>query len=356
MPMKRAVSLALCCMLCLVAVGGVAIALQPADDNLIAGLDVSKWQGDIDFEKVRDAGIEAVYIRSSRGSSYIDPYFEQNYERARAAGLDVGFYHYVSATDVEEGVLEAQFFTSVISGKQAQLLPVMDYEDYSNVERTNEVGMAFLQEMQRLTGLKPVLYASASHARDQWSKEIADMTLLWVAHWGVSQPKDNDKWDSWAGWQYSSTGRVSGISGDVDMDWFTSALYISDDSIVDPDPDPIPDTCPDEEKHIIEVVVRRGDTLSALAKKYGTTVQEIVERNKITNPNKIYVGQMLMICVNHDEDLNQCYVFYTVKRGDKLGALAKEYGRTVEEIAALNNITNPNRIYVGQILKIPVHK
>lgn len=73
------------------------------------GIDVSMWQGDIDFEEVAESGMDTVYIRSGLGSDYTDPYFEQNYERARAAGLNVGFYHYVTARTVSQAEYQAHF-------------------------------------------------------------------------------------------------------------------------------------------------------------------------------------------------------------------------------------------------------
>ncbi|QNU67820.1 LysM peptidoglycan-binding domain-containing protein [Ruminiclostridium herbifermentans] len=119
--------------------------------------------------------------------------------------------------------------------------------------------------------------------------------------------------------------------------------------------------------------VKSGDTLSALAKKYGTTVAELAKLNNITNVNKISVGQKLKIpsatnnsnntTTNKDNNppdtkVNNSvtYSTYTVKSGDTLSALAKKFGTTVAELAKLNNITNVNKISVGQKLKVPKTK
>ena len=93
-----------------------------------------------------------------------------------------------------------------------------------------------------------------------------------------------------------------------------------------------------------------GDTLSAIAKKYGTTYQKIASDNGIVNPNLIYPGQVLKI--NSPQQLTSNVVLYKVEPGDNLSTIAKKYGTTYQKIASDNGIANPNLIYPGQILKI----
>ncbi|KAH0788710.1 LysM peptidoglycan-binding domain-containing protein [Histomonas meleagridis] len=97
--------------------------------------------------------------------------------------------------------------------------------------------------------------------------------------------------------------------------------------------------------------VQSGDTLSAIAVKYGTTVAQLQAWNGITNANLIYVGQVLK--VSDDGGSSSSYTTYTVKSGDTLSAIASKYGTTVSAICSLNGISNANLIYVGQVLKIP---
>ena len=75
------------------------LGVSQEDGELYNGIDVSGWQGYIDFSKVKNAGIEVVYIKASEGTRTKDPYFELNYENAKANGLNVGFYHYLTATN-----------------------------------------------------------------------------------------------------------------------------------------------------------------------------------------------------------------------------------------------------------------
>lgn len=85
-------------------------AITPSSEPRYQGIDVSDWQGYIDYEQVRDAGIEIVYIKSSQGSNFKDPYFEINYENAKANGLKVGFYHFLTATNTRRSGARSKFF------------------------------------------------------------------------------------------------------------------------------------------------------------------------------------------------------------------------------------------------------
>ena len=96
----------------------------------------------------------------------------------------------------------------------------------------------------------------------------------------------------------------------------------------------------------ISYVVKSGDTLSDIANMYGTTVNDLVNINNIENPNCIYVGQVIYINSNNNS------ITHIVQEGEYLGLIAEKYGVSIYDICALNNLTNPNLIYVGQVLKI----
>ncbi|MFQ5855701.1 MAG: LysM peptidoglycan-binding domain-containing protein [Anaerolineae bacterium] len=118
----------------------------------------------------------------------------------------------------------------------------------------------------------------------------------------------------------------------------------------EPGPEPPPGEC-------FTYVVKPGDTLYSLARRFGTTVSDIALRNNIVNPSLIFVGQKLTICPKGaippaPQPPAQC-MFYTVQRGDTLFSVALRYDSTVQAIAQANNIANPNLIFVGQKLCIP---
>ena len=112
-----------------------AYALSAESELKYKGIDVSNWQGYIDYNKVKNDGIDIVYIKASQGSTYKDPYFEINYENAKLNDLKVGAYHFLIARNTQEAEEEAIFFASVISGKQIDCKLALDYEQFGGVAR-----------------------------------------------------------------------------------------------------------------------------------------------------------------------------------------------------------------------------
>ena len=332
----------------------MAFALPPSGSELYRGIDVSEWQGAIDFSRVRQSGIQVVYIRYSLGSDYTDPYFRRNYEGAKAQGLKVGFYHYVTARTVAQAKQEAHFFASTIAGTQPDCRLAMDFEylDGLSIAQINEISLAFLQELSRITGKELVLYSDAYNARVVFDRRLAEAYPLWVAQYGVETPEDNGKWSSWVGFQYSSTGRVAGIRGNVDLNRFTTDIFLREASAAPKPPQPAP------EKHtkIALVTVRPGDTLWGIARRYHTTVADLLRLNRLQNPNLIYAGEIIRVRVPLREEPGVTITTYTVRRGDTLTSIARQFGTTVTSIVAINDLKNPNLIYVGEKLRVRVIK
>ena len=326
-----------------------AYALPPSSDTIYPGIDVSKWQGSIDFNRVKADGIKIVYIRAGAGNDYKDPYFERNYDNAKAAGRDIGFYHSMTARSVSEAGQQARFFVSLLAGKTADCMLAMDFGSGGQlpVSTSNTVAIAFMREVERISGKDVMIYTSTNGAKTRWSNALASEFPLWVAQYGPSTPSDNGKWDTWVGFQYSNTGRIDGIPGDVDLDRFTQDAYLADNSpIPGNEPDPIP-----EDIKLIRITVVRGDSLSLLARKYGTTVGSLARLNEIKNPDLIYIGEKLYVLVGGSFNA-PCYDTYQIKRGDTLSKIAYRFSTTVQRLAAINSIDNPDLIYVGQTIDI----
>ncbi len=185
---------------------------------------------------------------------------------------------------------------------------------------------AFLEELDGLTGVTPMLYVDVSTAA-RLSPSL-NAYPLWIAQWEVEAPQLADTpWESWTGWQYSSRGRVHGIRGDVDRDRFTDGILLR------------------EEETGFDYTIRRGDTLWTLARRFGTTVAELARLNSIADPNRIYAGETLRVP-------NQGSLTYQVHRGDTLWAIARRYGVTVGQLVQWNAIQNPDLIYPGQSLRV----
>ncbi len=333
-------------------------AFEPSNDEIYNGIDVSVYQGNIDYEKVKQAGIEVVYIKSSEGSNFVDPKFERNYTEARKNGLKIGFYHYVTARTEEEARRQAEFFVSTISGKVADCKLAMDFESFGNLTKKeiNSIGLTFLRTLEELSKKEAVLYSNAYTASYIWEGEVTKYPL-WIAQYGVESPQNNGTWNSWQGWQYSDMGEIAGINAYVDRDKYTKDIFLSDGSEIptpeptpEPEPEPEPNPNPEPEKPTKTIIIKWGDTLSELALKYNTTVQELVKLNNIANPNLIYAGAKLIVPNNEPE--NSYTQIYVVKRGDTLSQIAQKFDTTVQIIAKDNNIKNVNLIYVGQRLKI----
>lgn len=96
-------------------------AITPSSNPQYQGVDVSDWQGYIDYSQVRASGIEVVYIKASQGSNIKDPYFDINYENAKANGLKVGFYHFLTATNTRRSRARSSIFFFCYSRKTARL-------------------------------------------------------------------------------------------------------------------------------------------------------------------------------------------------------------------------------------------
>ncbi len=332
-------------------------AITPISNPKYNGIDVSDWQGYIDYSQVKQSGIEIVYIKASQGNNIKDPYFEINYENAKRNGLKVGFYHFLTATNTEEAENEARFFASVISGKNPDCKLVMDYEVFGgvSVEETNQIAEVFLESVKRLTNKEVIIYSDLSNSINRFSRSLANNYELWLAYYGNYNELNNveTSWNNWIGVQFTDRGRIPGISGSVDRDVYTESIFLTDTTTTIPEQE---NQIQDFNTRTQDYVVRSGDTLSEIALKFGTTVQELVELNQISNPNLIFPGQVLKIItnstVNGQETRGTGSIVYTVQRGNTLSQIAQNYGVSVAHIVEINDIQNPNLIFPGEKLRI----
>ncbi len=308
-----------------------ALLLTPSALAL-EGMDVSVFQGDVDFAAAKEGGIEVVYIRASFGERGVDDTFRQNARRAQSAGLPYGFYHFLEAQTPEQARVEARHFAQTIRGTNYPCRPALDFEvdETLSDQEVRTVVSAFLEEVEALTGARPIIYADASNAARL--DESFTAYPLWIAQWEVDAPDvAATPWNQWTGWQYTDNGRVAGVSGRVDRDVFTQGVFLSEDDNGGEDGS--------------TYTVRPGDTLWAISRRFGTTVDALVELNHIQNPNLIYVGQVLRLPTSSETT-------YTVRPGDTLWAISRRFNTTVAALVERNHIQDPNLIYPGQVLVV----
>lgn len=190
--------------------------------GVLRGIDVSKWQEEIDWKKVGESGVDFAMIRSSFGSGDIDVRLSENVAGCEKYGIPYGFYHYTYARTVEDAAAEAEWLLRAISGYNPRYPVVVDIEadffkSMSKVKVTNII-ITFINAIRR-GGYTPMIYSYAKFFNYVDMERIKNIDI-WVACWGDDEEYLNSLFAyPRAMWQYSSEGSVSGINGFVDLDY-----------------------------------------------------------------------------------------------------------------------------------------
>lgn len=189
---------------------------------MLEGLDVSEYQGQIDWQAVADAGKSFAFIRTGDGT-YRDKMFNTNWLGAKNAGLVVGAYHFLRPG--VDGAEQADICVQMAGTGGGQLPITIDVETPSDPDSLASLVLAFANEVVAQTGRSPIIYTAPGF----WGSNVSPTGLeqscpLWVANWGVSSPNLPSGWGAWKFWQYTSTGTCPGISGNADLDRFSGSL------------------------------------------------------------------------------------------------------------------------------------
>ncbi len=192
------------------------------------GIDISNWQGSVNFLEVKNSGVQIVYIEATEGNFYTDPYLQEFYDGASSNGLLIGFYHFFSpSVSASE---QARYFTNAISGMTSDCRLVLDLEESGGygAGELSSIANEFLEAVEANSGLKVALYTYASFANNNIAPGYGlENYPLWIAEYGSSSPESNPIWgSSYAGWQYSDTGYVPGVNGNCDLDTFNSEILL----------------------------------------------------------------------------------------------------------------------------------
>jgi GH25 family lysozyme M1 (1,4-beta-N-acetylmuramidase) len=191
------------------------------------GIDVSHWQGTINWTKVDQAGVSFAFMKATESTTYTDTAFAANWSAAKAAGIYRGAYHFAQPGK-SSGAAQAQYYVSKVGAaafKTAGVLPpVLDLEVAGGLSAASLRSWvsSWLQTTESLTGRVPILYFSPSFWTDHMGNSTAYTRYpLWIAHYTTaSAPRVPGGWPKWTFWQYTSSGSVSGIAGNVDKNRF----------------------------------------------------------------------------------------------------------------------------------------
>ena len=200
------------------------------------GIDVSHWQGPIDWTAVSGADKHFAYLKASEDIDYVDPTYTTNRAQAQAAGLHVGAYHFAQpGPEPGDATAEADHFVDTALPASGNLLPVLDLEHSNGLSQAalNAWVQEFMERVYVRLGVRAVIYCSPNF----WKNYMGDTTwfadngyeVLWVAHWTTATAPivPGSAWNGkgWTFWQYTSDGSVPGITGRVDLDRFNGTDF-----------------------------------------------------------------------------------------------------------------------------------
>lgn len=206
----------------------VALISVPPDDpcspeRRLPGIDVSSYQGTVDWKRVKAAGVVFAFARVSDGLEVVDARFAENFTEMKRAGVRRGAYQYFRASVDPQA--QADLIVTTVRRLGLPDLPlVADVEtaDGMPTEVLRERLQRWLTRVERRTRRRPIVYTSPT-VGELLAGEFAAHPL-WVAHYGVDCPTLPTGWSRWSFWQHSSDGRVPGVSGPVDLDLFAGTL------------------------------------------------------------------------------------------------------------------------------------
>ena len=373
----------------------------------LKGIDISNHQRGLDLSKI---DCDFVIIKATEGKSYVDKSCDGFFQQALSLGKKLGIYHFANNSD-NTAKQEADWFINNTRGYIGKAIPVLDWED--NITDDVPWALEWLQRVEQAYGCKPLIYMSESVVnRHDWSPVANANYGIWVAKYRDNLPDYNydmskagnmpsiKYWSTMALWQWTSTGRLNGWNGNLDCNVFYGDAaawdkYVGTNSgIITPSNPTTPQqpsklsneemakkvivgeygdyperkTKLEAEGYNYEAIqkivnqayassssyqiytVKSGDTLSGIGSKFGVSYQKIAADNNISNPNLIHPGQVLKIYT--DRPQQPIYETYVVKAGDTLSEIAQQFGTSVDKIASDNGIKNVNLITIGQRLKI----
>ncbi|MFO0744528.1 MAG: GH25 family lysozyme [Myxococcota bacterium] len=206
-------------------IGAPVTANVCPDGTTTFGIDVSKWQGNITWSSVKNAGVKYAIIRVSDGANTLDDKFAANWAGAKAQGILRSAYQFFRPG--QNAVAQANVLLDAIAANgPSDLPPVLDVEatdGQTPATVASKIGQ-WMERVESVLGVKPIIYTAPYF----WESNVASAAFaanpLWIAHWTNGCPSIPHQWSDWVFHQYSDSGSVSGIAGAVDLDRFNGTL------------------------------------------------------------------------------------------------------------------------------------
>jgi lysozyme len=220
----------------LLATVAAAAPRAAASDPYLEGIDVSRWQGEPNWSKVKAAGIRFVIAKATQGNATVDPQYARNRARLRAKRLPFTAYHYaVPDATPGDAVSEADHFVGTAQLDGRNLLPVLDLELHNDLgpDELSAWAREWLARVEERLGVKAIIYTKAAF----WVERMGDTTWfadngfrLWIAHWNVDSPSvPAAGWGGrgWTLWQHAVLAGLPGIKGKVDRNRYNGSSLAS---------------------------------------------------------------------------------------------------------------------------------
>ena len=295
------------------------------------GIDVSYHKGNIDWNKVKPninfAILRLGWVGNKKNHS-LDSKFEEYYRHCKKLNIPVGVYVYNYCNSEETARDGAKWAIDKLKNKTLELPVYIDMEDDSiqnlGRDKLTKICVAFNTEIEK-TGLWAGVYANLNWYNNYLNKdEIKRRYTTWIAHYTDGTDKYKGEYDMW---QNSSTGKINGVSSDVDTDYLYRDLMSQIGDITPTNPDN-------------EILRLANEVISG---KYGNGE---ARKKALGDKYNIVQAKVNELMAQRNE------ITYVIKKGDTLSGIAKKFHTTVKELAKKNNIKDVNKIYAGDVLKI----
>lgn len=328
-------------------------------------IDVSEHNGTINWEAVKAAGVQGAIIRCGYGmdiTSQDDKQWSRNVTECERLGIPYGVYLYSYADNADKARSEAQHVLRLINGHK------LSYPVYYDLEQAGIEGAAVANAIIFGDIIEAAGYWCGVYYNKDWHNRVIkgqlDRFTRWAAGYGSNNGQKQDNYKPGFGediWQYTSVGKINGIGGNVDLnecyrDFPAEISGTTTPSTPTPSPAPAPSTKYKEGDKVVFSTCYASSTdpiakaipASKMARNYGEITRIIPGAH---NPYLLDGG----LCWVNDGDIRGFYSaseYYTVKSGDTLSGIAAKYGTNYKHLALINGIANPNKIYVGQKIKV----